>query len=206
MKFTSVFACVALAGCATPRSPDSTSAADIFMDRLASYCGQSFAGRMVSNEAADAEMAAAPMIIHIRSCSDGDIRVPFHVGKNGGSWDRSRTWVITRTPAGLRLKHDHRHEDGSIDKVTLYGGDTRSEGTASRQEFLVDDESIALFMREGLARSVTNIWAIEISPAKTLDPVFAYELRRTGENARFFRVEFDLAKPVEQPPAPWGHI
>jgi hypothetical protein len=31
--------------------------------------------------------------------------------------------------------------------------------------------------------------------------VFAYELRRP---ARFFRVEFDLTRPVAPAPAPWG--
>ena len=34
----------------------------------------------------------------------------------------------TTTATGLRLKHDHRHEDGHPDKVTLYGGDTADAG------------------------------------------------------------------------------
>ena len=46
--------------------------------------------------------------MHVRECSEDAIRIPFHVGE-----DRSRTWVVTRTANGLRLKHDHRHEDGS---------------------------------------------------------------------------------------------
>jgi hypothetical protein len=44
--------------------------------------------------------------------------------------------------------------------------------------------------------SVPNVWAIEVHP-RTL----AYELRRPG---RFFRVNFDLAKPAAPPPPPWG--
>jgi len=72
-------------------------------------------------------------------------------------------------------------------------------GTASRQEFPVDAESIATFEREGLKASVTNVWAMEIEP----DGRFVYELARPG--GRLFRVEFDLSKPVEPPPAPWGH-
>lgn len=192
----------ACSGISTPSAPPK--AADAFFERLVTYCGKAFGGRLVSNEAPDADMVAMPMVMHVRNCSESEIRVPFHVGKADGSWDRSRTWIITRTPQGLRLKHDHRHEDGSHDKVTMYGGDTASEGTAQRQEFVVDAESIALFQREGLARSVTNIWAVEIDTPKSPNAKFAYELRRVGENARFFRVEFDLITPIASPPPPWG--
>jgi hypothetical protein len=131
----------------------------------------------------------------VRGCDDPTRRleVPFHVGD-----DHSRTWVLTRTDDGLRLKHDHRQEDGSDDAVTMYGGETASPGTASRQEFPVDAESIALFEREGLDVSVTNTWAMEIEPGQR----FLYELARPG--GRMFQVEFDLTTPVETPPVPWG--
>jgi hypothetical protein len=97
----------------------------------------------------------------------------------------------------VRLKHDHRHEDGTPDAVTMYGGDTAAVGTSTRQEFPVDAESIALFETQGLTASVTNIWAMEIEPGAR----FVYELARPG---RLFRVEFDLTTPVAVPPAPWG--
>lgn len=185
-------------GCSSLDAP--RSAQDIFFERLSSYCGQAFAGQLVSTEAPDADMAAMPMVMHIRNCSESEIRVPFHVGNKDGGWDRSRSWVITRTPSGLRLKHDHRHQDGSPDIVTMYGGDTAAGGSVARQEFVVDADSIAMFNREGLPKSVTNIWAVEVGNAGT----FAYELRRIGENQRFFRVEFDLTKAIETPPPPWG--
>jgi hypothetical protein len=120
------------------------------------------------------------------------VRIPFHVGE-----DRSRTWVLTRSAAGLSLKHDHRHEDGSEDKLTQYGGTSVEPGTQTRQEFPADAFSKALFEREGRAVSVTNVWAMEIAPGRN----FAYELRRPG---RFFRVEFDLSRPVPLPPPAWG--
>jgi hypothetical protein len=112
--------------------------------------------------------------------------------------DHSRTWVLTRTETGLRLKHDHRHEDGSPDAMTMYGGDTDADGSAERQEFPVDAESIALFETEGRSVSTTNVWAMEIDPGKR----FVYELARPG---RLFRVEFDLTAEVDAPPIPWGH-
>ena len=125
--------------------------ADAFLAALAGHCGKAYAGRIVANEPAAAPGAppdpfeGKTLVMHVRECAPGEIRVPFHVGE-----DRSRTWVITRTDDGLRLKHDHRHEDGSPDVLTLYGGDTTTPGTATRQEFPADAESKALFERQGL--------------------------------------------------------
>lgn len=189
-----------LAGCAsTPAAPNPQ---DAFMARLSALCGKAFAGRITGSEpaGADADMAGKPLVMHVRSCARDRIEIPFHVGT-----DRSRTWVITRTGAGLRLKHDHRHEDGSADKVTMYGGDTAASGTAGRQDFPVDAESIANFRANGLDRSVTNVWSVEVSDARDAKPVFVYELRRpAGPTARLFRVEFDLTQTVDTPPTPWG--
>lgn len=180
----------ALVGTACASTP-----ADRFMTRIAEHCGQAFAGRIVVNEPAtdNDPFAGKALVMHVRECKAGELRVPFHVGA-----DRSRTWVITRTTDGLRLKHDHRHEDGSDDAVTMYGGDTASAGTEIRQEFPVDAFSIAMFEREGLKASVTNTWAMEIEPGRR----FLYELRRPG--GRLFQVEFDLATPVPPPLPPWG--
>ena len=80
----------------------------------------------------------------------------------------------------------------------IYGWNGADAGTAGRQAFPVDAESIALFQREGLVASVTNTWAMEIVPGQR----FVYELSRP--NGRLFRVEFDLTHPVPAPPAPWG--
>ena len=188
MKQLLAVALLATAGCAT--SPIERSfLANIFEGN----CGKAFEGRIVSPPVpADASFAGKRLVMHVRHCSADEVRIPFHVGD-----DRSRTWIITRTPTGYRLKHDHRHEDGSEDKVTQYGGDTVAAGTLSRQDFPADDFSKELFLREGNPAGVANIWAVEVLPGR----VFAYELRRPG---RFFRVEFDLTRPVEVPPPPWG--
>ena len=149
--------------------------------------------------------AAAPKLIprtnEIRTAINpiaSEIRIPFHVGEN-----RSRTWIITRTSDGLRLKHDHRHEDGSPDAMTMYGGDTAGAGSATRQEFPVDAESVAMFKAGGLAASVDNTWAMELDATR-----FVYELSRPrsqrNPQGRLFRVEFDLTRPVTPPPPPWG--
>ncbi len=170
--------------------------ADAFLAALRTHCGQAFAGRVLVDRPVSANDAFAgkALVMHVRECGADITRVPFHVGD-----DHSRTWVLTRTANGLRLKHDHRHEDGSSDKVTMYGGDTAAAGTAQRQAFPVDAESIANFNANGLTASVTNTWAMEIEPGRR----FLYELSRP--NGRLFQVEFDLSRPVNVPPASWDH-
>ena len=169
-----------------------------FMAALAQHCGQALAGRVVTNVPASATpdpFDGKALVMHVRGCQtpERELRVPFHVGE-----DRSRTWVLTRVGDGLRLKHDHRHADGSPDAVTLYGGDTREAGSAARQAFPVDAESVAMFERTGLAGSVRNTRAMEVEPGRR----FVYELSRP--DGRLFRVEFDLSQPIATPPPPWG--
>ena len=179
------------AGDATPSAP-----ADQFLVALNAMCGQAFAGRIVANQPPSTTpdpFEGKTLVMHVRECGATQTRVPFHVGD-----DHSRTWVLTRGAEALRLKHDHRHEDGTSDAVTMYGGDTVAPGTAQRQEFPVDAESVAMFVREGLTASVANVWAMELEPGHR----FVYELARPG--GRLFRVEFDLRTPVAAPPPPWG--
>jgi hypothetical protein len=164
---------------------------------LSPPCGTAFSGRMVSNDPADSEMAGRPMMMHVRVCDRLEVQIPFHVGD-----DRSRTWILSGQHSPIRLKHRHRHRDGSLDTRTNYGGDGAGPpvalpGGGWRQEFPVDDESKALFVKEGIPQSTTNVWAIEHVPGR----LFAYELRR---ERRHFRVEFDLTRPINPPPPPWG--
>ena len=172
-------ALVVLAGCAGSTAP---SPADAFMDALAQLCGRTFNGRLVTTDPADADFAGKKLAMGEVRCGPDEIAIPFAVGEN-----RSRTWAITRTATGVRLKHIHRHDDGTEDAVSRYGGATTAPGTAARQEFPADDFSKQLFAANKLERSLTNVWAVEVVPGK----LFAYELRRPN---RFFRVEFDLSK------------
>lgn len=161
-----------------------------FWDALQALCGQAFAGQVVESVPPDPAFDEAPLVMHVRTCGEDEIRIPFHVGD-----DRSRTWVITRTADGLRLKHDHRHQDGSEDEVSRYGGDTTTPGTATTQDFAAD-----AFTAELVPAAATNVWTVEVRPGE----IFAYGLRREGSDRRF-RAEFDLSSPLaEAPPPPWG--
>ena len=195
-----------LAACVPAEAPrPEPSPQDLFFERLSMLCDKAYAGEMVSDEEVDADFAGKEMIIHVAQCELDRIMIPLHVAGEGDEWDRSRTWIISRTGEGLRLKHRHRHEDGTLDEVTNYGGDTADPGTASRQEFPVDEESIASFKANDLEGSITNVWAVEVSEPGQGKAYFAYELRRPeSSGGRFFRAEFDLAQPVPAPPPPWG--
>jgi hypothetical protein len=173
-----------LAGCASGPYASGGGAQDAFFANLTELCGQTFEGKVVTDDPVDADFRSQRLVMHVRDCSATEIRIPFHVGE-----DHSRTWVITRTPGGLTLKHDHRDPDGTTHTLHWYGGDTENAGTATRQEFPVDGFSIALFNANNAAVSTTNVWAVEVNPGET----YVYELAR--EN-RLLRVSFDLTKPV----------
>ncbi|MDP9348933.1 MAG: hypothetical protein M3P24_07320, partial [Gemmatimonadota bacterium] len=182
---TALAACAPGTGASTPPAP---AQAD-FWRGLRGLCGKAFAGTVVVSPAGDTTFAGKALVMHVRRCAGDEIRVPFHVGEN-----RSRTWVLTRTASGLRLKHDHRHEDGSEDRVTQYGGDTRDAGTATRQEFPADAHTASL-----IPAAAANVWTVEVVPGER----FTYALRREGTDRRF-RLDFDLRRPVTPPPPPWG--
>ena len=176
----------ALTGC-TPSTPES---GDLFSE-LSQLCGNAYQGAVVGDDPRDADWAGQVLVMHVRDCTDDTIRIPLHVGE-----DRSRTWVVSRTEDGLRLKHDHRHEDGSEDVLTQYGGDTEGPVTGLRAEFPADEFSRDLFVREEIPVSVDNVWSMTLT-----DTTFTYALTRPDRN---FQAVFDLTKTVEAPPAPWG--
>lgn len=163
------------------------SGAAIFWDRLSQHCGKTFSGTVMEAPAND-DFRGKTLLMHVRSCDDHRIRIPFFVGE-----DRSRTWVLTFDNDRITLKHDHRHEDGSEDKVTQYGGTATNTGLPNFQMFPADQETAAL-----IGYASTNIWWI------TLDEnTFTYNLRRIGTD-RLFSVSFDLTAAVVTPEAPWG--
>lgn len=161
-------------------------------DHLSKLCGKSFQGALTAfNTPTDDGWRSANVVMFVESCQENEIRIPLHVGEN-----RSRTWILTRNGEQIRLKHQHKHEDGTLDAVTWYGGTTSDAGTSNRQTFPVDDYSKALFLANGLPASITNFWNMEVHEDKN----FIYELVRPG---RHFRVSFDITKPVQTPPKAW---
>lgn len=164
---------------------------DAFFDQLRALCGKAFEGKVIVDTPKSAGFEDR-LLMHVRTCSDTQIQIPFHVGNN-----HSRTWIIRKTGSGLSLKHDHRHADGNFDAQTMYGGHTLDAGWTHMQSFPADQYSKELFTKLGSPQSNTNVWQMMIYP-----DFFAYRLIREG---REFRVNFDLKTPVAAPSAPWGY-
>lgn len=161
----------------------------VFWQSLTNLCGKSFSGRITVSPAGDTAFTGKNLVMHVRACSENEIKIPFFVGT-----DSSRTWVLTRTESGILLKHDHRHEDGTPDKITYYGGHTSHQGNSRVQVFPADQQTLDL-----LPAAFGNVWWIEIVSGKR----FSYNLRRIHTD-RVFSVVFDLTQPVQNPGPPWG--
>lgn len=192
MKFVALLALlVPVIALTDPLPVRSHPAHQAFFDTLSVYCGKAFAGKVTTDTAPSDAFAGKRLVVHFRECTDTLLTMPFHVGDN-----RSRTWLLSRTGSGLVLKHDHRHADGSTDKVTYYGGITTEPGFAQAQAFPADSYTRHMFAEQGLPQSLNNTWKLFIYP-----DTLSYQLVREG---RAFQVDFDLTKPVATPPAPWG--
>lgn len=163
--------------------PELAAAQEAFLANLAQHCGQGYHGVITRRPETDTLFRGDEVLtVDFRRCEANRLELPFHVEEN-----RSRTWVLTRTTAGIDLRHDHRHPDGTPESgtATWYGGHTPGDGSAERQEFL----------RVGARTG----WAIEIVPHER----YTYGTINDGEWV--YRLDFDLTTPVESPPAPWGH-
>ena len=183
----SIIASFVFLGCSPTPKPKTA-----FMDNVRIHCGKAFAGKIISQDEADDAWRAEEIKMHVRDCSKNEIKIALHVGEN-----RSRTWILRDEDAGFALRHDHRHEDGSPDALTYYGGHLGNI-TNTRAEFPADQSTKDLFNRENIPVSKANIWAMEARPK---NGVFIYEMRRPN---RDFRIEFDTTAPITAPPTPWG--
>jgi hypothetical protein len=152
-----------------------------FYKSLSSYCGKSYAGKVIFPADDKDPFAGKALTMHVTTCSDTAIRIPFWVGE-----DKSRTWVISKTQNGLQLKHDHRHADGTPDEVTMYGGIALASESKLEQRFPADAYTAKL-----IPAAATNEWTLALSPdGKT----FSYILKR--DNQLRFRADFDLTQPL----------
>lgn len=158
--------------------------------RLQSLCGNAYEGRLIRAPEGDTTFRGKRVVMHVRDCSAERVRIPLVV-----DGDHSRTWLLTWTVSGIRLKHDHRLEDGTPDAVTMYGGTTSNTGSADTQMFPADEETRRVIPGSGQR----SAWLIEIHPGER----FVYAANRVGTE-RGFQVDFDLTRTISAPEAPWG--
>ena len=140
----------------------------VFFANLKKLCGQQLAGETKFPQDPQHPLVGKKLLMSVASCTESELRIPFQVGE-----DKSRTWILTLTDKGLLFKHDHRHEDGTPDKITMYGGWAAGDGTAHAQRFPADAETAKL-----IPEAVTNVWKLEINPETRQ---FTYSLERHGK-------------------------
>lgn len=139
-----------------------------FFQNLTKLCGQRFEGETEFPTDPNHPLAGKKLVMIVESCNEKEIRIPFHVGE-----DKSRTWILTLTDKGLLFKHDHRHADGTPDRITMYGGWAAPNGTPHMQRFPADAETAKL-----IPEAATNVWMLQIIPEKHQ---FTYYLERNNE-------------------------
>ena len=161
---------------------------DQFWQKLKEHCGKAFEGTVTSGATANDGFSGKRLVMHVLSCSEDQLLIPFNVGEN-----RSRTWILTKVKDRIELKHDHRHEDGKNDTVTMYGGTTTNSGLPGIAVFPADQITV-----KTIPAAAINVWWITIN-----NTTFTYNLRRIGSD-RLFTVTFDITKPVDKPLPSWG--
>ena len=159
----------------------------IFWKILEKHCGKAYEVKLSEHITRD-DFAGKKLTMHVKSCSTNEIKIPFNVGDN-----YSRTWILTKKDGIITLKHDHRHENGTSETITFYGGTNTNYGFKDFQMFPADQETARL-----IDYASTNIWWITLD-----DKTFSYNLQKAGSKIPF-NVYFDLTKEIETPPAPWG--
>lgn len=152
-----------------------------FIENLREFCGESFIGRAIFPQDENHEFYGKPLIMSLTICDENQIHIPLQVGE-----DQSRTWILTLEEDRLKLKHDHRHEDGSPEDLTMYGGYSTSEGTEWSQYFPADSETASM-----LPEASTNVWNMVIDKE---DQTFEYILHR-HDTLRFHAI-FDISGPI----------
>ena len=136
-----------------------------FFNQISTFCGKTFLGETVFPDDPKHSFAGKKLVMHVKTCSENEIRIPFKVGE-----DTSRTWILSKTPQGLLFKHDHRHADGTPHKLTMYGGYANDLGNHNQQFFPADKQTHQL-----VPEGKTNVWSLIIDP---INKRFIYDLKR----------------------------
>ncbi len=152
-----------------------------FFNNLARLCGKSFAGRQVYMIPENESWSHLNFVIHVAVCDNEKVHIPFHLSE-----DHSRTWMFLWEEGRLRFRHDHRHQNGTPEEITLYGGYASRRGTPFVQYFPADDYTCQL-----IPYASTNEWIVEITEDLS---TLTYKLTRNG--IMRFEAVFDLTKPI----------
>jgi len=162
-----------------------------FWERFQALCGKAFAGEIsdVTDYYADG-VEGGEMRMQVLECEEDRIHAPFHIDDN-----HSRNWILTIVDGTIRLKHDHRYEDGTEEEISQYGGDAPTPGLPTRQIFPADAHTAEI-----LPKRADNFWFFDFVDEETLQ--YGVHWPKYGHS---IRVEFDLSETIPAPPRPWGY-
>jgi hypothetical protein len=164
-----------------------------YWNTFQAHCGKAYEGSLTKAPEGDTMIVKKDKLIaHFRMCGPEEMKIAFHIFKQSTqTWNRSRTWVLMKKGDQLELRHDHRHEDGTKDEFTWYGGSTEDDGDVVKQEYIYRDKTFDDDIMRG--------WRLEIER----DNRYTYGTIRNGEWN--WRIDFDLSKEIQIPPNAWGH-
>ncbi len=152
-----------------------------FFDQLSAFCGQSFEGAETYTIEGRENWQGKRLVMEVILCEEERVHISLAVDEN-----RSRTWMFLAEDGELRFRHDHRHEDGSPEEVTLYGGYATNAGSAFVQYFPADDYTCQL-----IDYACKNEWVVMLSDDLS---TFSYILSLDG--VMRFQADFDLTNPL----------
>lgn len=153
-----------------------------FLKNMADLCGNSFRGKETFSAPGRESWRDKDFLIHITVCDEDKVHIPFHIDQ-----DRSRTWMFLAEENGLRFRHDHRHEDGTPEDLTMYGGYADGTGTGFIQRFPADK-----YTRDLLNDTIGREWRVVLAEDMS---TLTYELHYSGR--LMFAAGFDLTSPIE---------
>jgi hypothetical protein len=164
---------------------------EAFWARFEAHCGKAYRGHVSDVTEYYRQGLEGPVpVMHVMECEADRIHIPFHLDDN-----RSRNWILTRSGGTIRLKHDHRHADGTEEEISQYGGDAPVPGLHTRQIFPADAHTARI-----LPDRADNFWFFDFVDDETLH--YGVHWPKHGHSVR---IEFDLSTPIEPPPRPWGY-
>jgi hypothetical protein len=152
-----------------------------FMNKLASLCGQAFEGAETYTIEGRENWQGKRLVMEVILCDPDRVHISLAVDEN-----RSRTWMFMAEDGFLRFRHDHRHEDGTAEEVTLYGGYATNAGNALVQYFPADEYTCQL-----IDYACKNEWVVMLSDDMSK---FSYILSLDG--VMRFQADFDLTNPL----------
>lgn len=189
---------ILLSSCGKNTEPQATSEeiTKAFLANYEPFCGKAFAGKSTFTDLGENHVLNdANLLMIFDFCTSDNVRIPFFVED-----DRSRTWILSYTEAGLRLGHDHRYEDGTEHEANFYGG-IAMENTGNYFEHYPENKTSSEYklffpadertLADRPAREI-NVWSKEFDLENQR---YYYRLYLYGDLR--FEATFDLSVSVE---------